>query len=1129
MISRKLGTAMNRDLAGWLKDLGLEQYAQAFADNGVGFDLLPELTPEDLKELGIARLGDRKRLLKAITELSAAGKPQESGAAAAVIPVGERRQVTVLFADLTGFTQMSSELGAEATHELLNRYFETADAIVARCGGRVDKHIGDNVMAVFGAPVAHADDPERAVRAALDIHAAVSRLGRDLGRALSAHIGIASGQVVASGTGSDTHREYTVTGDSVNLASRLQGMAGPGQTLISEAVYRAVAARLDCDPLEAVAVKGLDKPVRVWRVKSLGMGERASAAVAFVGRRSELAQFSGMLETCRTSRTGQTIVIRGEAGIGKSRLVEEYTRIAADAGFVIHKGQILDFGGKGDDAFRSVVRSLLGVAPDCGEAERKAAAEAAIERGLLSSERRVFLLDLLDIPPSSEERARYDAMDHETRNEGKRAVAIHLLRELASASPVLIVIEDVHWADRPMLAHLAKLAAAVAECAALLILTSRVEGDPLDEAWRAQAAGGLLTTIDLGPIPREDARALVEAFMAGNAAFAERCVERAAGNPLFLEQLLRNAEEGQDIQVPGTVQSLVQARIDRLDPTDKTAVQVASVLGQRFARAALAHVLDRAEYDPERLIYRRILRPDAASEDGLLFAHALIRDAVYETLLKARRLALHRRAADWYADRDKVLQAEHLGRAEDPEAPRAYLGAARLQAEQYRHDAALRLIGNGLALATDRADRFALTSFQGELLHDIGAMTDARRAYEATLAAAGDDLERCRAWIGLAAVKRVTDDLTGALADLGQAEAAAVRHQLLPEQARIHFLRGNLCFPRGDIEGCLREHGLGLELARRSGMVELEAMALGGLGDAEYVRGRMISACDRFRRCVDVCAQNGFGRIEVANRPMMAFTRWLTGDAKGALADAEAAIAAAAKVAHRRAEMVGHHAAFFCLHALMDFDRAASEADAALALSRQLGARRFDAEALACRAELHRLAGRRAQALADAEEAVKVSRETAPAFLGPFTLGALARTTDDPAVRQQALREAEALLEAGAVSHNHLLFGRDAIDACLDAGDWQAAERYAAALESYTRLEPLPFSDFYVARGRALAALGRRSMEAAPLAMNLARLHAEGEQLGLLVALPAIERALEQLRQEAPVKEGRLHEIAHGP
>ena len=166
---------------------------------------------------------------------------------------------------------------------------------------------------------------------------------------------------------------------------------------------------------------------------------------------------------------------------------------------------------------------------------------------------------------------------------------------------------------------------------------------------------------------------------------------------------------------------------------------------------------------------------------------------------------------------------------------------------------------------------------QGEILHDLGAMAEAGRAWQAALDAAADDRARCVAWIGFAGVKRVTDDLAEALTDLEQAEAVAVPRHLVAGQARIHFLRGNLCFPRGDLEGCLREHGLALELARSAGAAELEAMALGGLGDAEYVRGRMSSAHDRFSECVGLCERHGFGRIEVANRPMMAFTRFFAG------------------------------------------------------------------------------------------------------------------------------------------------------------------------------------------------------------------------------------------------------------
>jgi hypothetical protein len=307
-----------------------------------------------------------------------------------------------------------------------------------------------------------------------------------------------------------------------------------------------------------------------------------------------------------------------------------------------------------------------------------------------------------------------------------------------------------------------------------------------------------------------------------------------------------------------------------------------------------------------------------------------------------------------------------------------------------------------------------------------------------------------------------------------------------------------LCFPRSDIDGCLREHGIALELAKHAEAGELEVTALGGLGDAEYVRGRMVSAYDRFRRCVEVCERHGFRRIEVANRPMMAFTQWFVGDTRGALAVADAAIASAARVGHRRAEMVGHHAAFFCRHSLMDFE----------------GARRFETEALVFRAELHRLAGRRAQALADAEEAVKISRDTGTAFLGPFAMGELALASEDPTARRKALEEGEALLEAGGVSHNHLLFRRDAIEAYLDVGDWEGMERSAAALARYTQSEPLPFADFHIARARALAALGRGPSDATALAAELEDLREAGERLGLRVALAEIERAINEVQAQ---------------
>ena len=294
---------------------------------------------------------------------------------------GEHRQVTVLFADIAGFTRLTSELGAENIHSLLNRYFETVDAIVANYGGTVDKHMGDNVMAVFGAPIAHDDDPLRAVRAAFEIHRQVGQLHDSRGRKLEVHVGIANGQVVASGTGSDNHREYTVTGDSVNLAARLQSRAKAGETLMSDALYRAVAHVVDCESLGDVVVKGIDRPSLSGRSSRNMLLMDRSARMPFVGREAELAQLVGVVDSCRESGRGRAIVIRGEAGIGKTRLVEEFTRIAAANGFKVHRGLVLDFGvGEGRDAIRAVVQSLLEIPSGSNEETRQAAADTTISQ-----------------------------------------------------------------------------------------------------------------------------------------------------------------------------------------------------------------------------------------------------------------------------------------------------------------------------------------------------------------------------------------------------------------------------------------------------------------------------------------------------------------------------------------------------------------------------------------------------------------------------------------------------------------------------------------------------------------------------------------------------------------------------
>ncbi|MEE9210048.1 MAG: adenylate/guanylate cyclase domain-containing protein, partial [Kiloniellales bacterium] len=441
---------------------------------------------------------------------------------------GERRQVTILFADLAGFTELSSALDAEELHDLVSRFFAAADRVVAHYGGTVDKHIGDAVMALFGAPIAHGDDPERALRAAFDIHGAMAGLSAQVGRELQVHVGIASGEVVAGGLGSAQKQEYTVLGESVNLASRLDDLAGPGETLINDGVHRAVAGAVDCVGLGEVSVKGLDQPVRVWRARSLLAEAEPALRGPLVGRKSELRQFAGVLEACRETGTGQAVLLRGEAGIGKTRLVEEFTALARAQGFSEHRGLVLDFGvGKGQDAVRALVRSLLGSDAGADEAARAQAADAALTAGWFEADQRVFLNDLLDLAQPLELRGLYDAMDNATRNQGKQAVVARLVQGAGDRAPLLLTIEDVHWAEALTLAHLARLTAAVRDCAAVLVMTTRIEGDPLDGAWRSTTGGSPLLTIDLAPLREAEALELAGGLIEVSEQVARDCIARA--------------------------------------------------------------------------------------------------------------------------------------------------------------------------------------------------------------------------------------------------------------------------------------------------------------------------------------------------------------------------------------------------------------------------------------------------------------------------------------------------------------------------------------------------------------------------------------------------------------------------
>ena len=587
------------DIAKWLDAIGLGEHAQLFADSDIDVDLLADLTDDDLKELGLS-LGHRKRLLRAIAD--GAGKTAAPEAVPeGSEPAGERRQVTVLFADLAGFTQLSGSLDAEDVHGLLNRYFAVVDGVIERHGGHVDKHIGDGLMAVFGAPVAHADDPERAVRAAVDIHAAVAALDASL----AVHIGIASGNVVASGMGSDQHSEYTVIGDAVNLAARLQDMAEAGETLVSEAVQRYLADRLEGKSRGDVRVKGFDQPVGVWQVS--GLLAPAVYRRTLVGRANELRQFDAALADCVERDRGHVIFLRGEPGIGKTRLVEEFKAHAAARRVPCHTGFVLEAtSGSDRDTIGAIVRSLLALDAAADAPARAARIDRAVADEWLEDSQRAFLFDLLGLPQPSELAGIYDGMENDARIAGKLATVRRLVESASQARAVLVLVEDIHWADAALLPYLSAMAAATADHPVLLILTSRIEGDPLDSNWRAGARSAALTTIDLSPLREDDALELALAALPKAAELARECVRRAEGNPLFLDQLLRNADQVAGDELPASVQSIVLARMDTLSAPDRSALQAASVLGQRFALDALQWLLDTAERTrPLRLVCAR--------------------------------------------------------------------------------------------------------------------------------------------------------------------------------------------------------------------------------------------------------------------------------------------------------------------------------------------------------------------------------------------------------------------------------------------------------------------------------------------------------------------------------------------
>ena len=1018
-----------------------------------------------------------------------------TGAAPEPVPAGERRQVCVLFADLAGYTRMSSGLDAEEVHRILTRYFELADAAIERAGGTIDKHVGDAVMGVFGAPVAHGNDVERALHAALDIHAGMAALAADVGRALAAHVGVANGEVVAAATGSDAHRPYTVTGDAVNLAARLTDLAAAGETAISDDVYRVVAARADVEAVGEVAIRGLAGRQRVWKLRALRL--HGSARAPLVGREAERRRFGALLADAAATRAGGVVLLVAEPGMGKSRLAEAFMAAALAEGAYGHVATVLDFGaGQGEDAIHALLCSLLDVPPHGDATVRRDALARALAQQRAGGDAERYLADMLVVAHGADDV--YDAMDVDARARGKREALADVVMRAAAQAPCVLLVEDVHWASPWVLSCLQAIAACAEQHPVVLVMTTRREGAALVAPWPA----GRTTRFDLAPLAAKEALALARIHFATSPDLAQRCVDRAQGNPLFLVQLLRSGTD--DDAVPASIQSVVLARLDRLSAADKHAMQAAAVIGQRFDLDVVRALVGDAAYDAAQPIERDLVRRDAREPGVLTFAHALIRDGAYASLLHSVRRDLHRAAARWFEGRDPTLRAQHLDRAEDPAAAAAYLEAAEAEDAAMRTDAALALAQRGAALDASPAVRHALAVLEGRLQRALGCAPASIAAFERALAAAADEPQRCAAWIGVASGHRITSAIDEGLAALDHAAAHASGPR---DAARIHYLRGSLRFAQGNVADCRHEHEQALAAAREAGDRECEAQAQSGIADALYAEGRMISSRAAFQRCVEICDAEGLAQYALMNRCMIGIIDALLGRPDDGLAVLAEARAVAHALRNRLAETMAFESEGMLLLLCGRYDQARESLPQGLALARETGSRRFESILLSDLAWVALHDGDAAAARQFAQASWRVCSDVGPRFSGPITLATLAATAASAEERNRALADGERLLADGCIAHCHFDFYAQAIDLALDARAWSEAERYADALDAFTKEEPLPRCALLIARGRALAAAGRGRGDRATL--EACRRRAIAMSFAPLV--PALDAALAQV------------------
>jgi class 3 adenylate cyclase/tetratricopeptide (TPR) repeat protein len=652
---------------------------------------------------------------------------------------GQRKTVTVLFCDVTGSTELGESTDPEALRSLLARYFERMKAIVEAHGGTVEKFIGDAVMAVFGVPVVHEDDALRACRAALEMRDALPDLG------VQARIGVNTGEVV---TGTE---ERLATGDAVNVAARLEQAAQAGEVLIGEETRELVRDVIEVEPVEPLELKGKTAPVPAWRLLAITSEPTRRHETPMVGRERELQALRDAFARARHDRSCQLFTVLGAAGVGKSRLAYEFLK-HLDATVV--RGRCLSYGE--GITYWPVIEVLKQL--DALPSDPTAAASLC------------SLLGESQQGTSAEEIAW-----------GFRK----LLEERARERPLVCVFDDIHWAEETLLDLVEHIADLSRDAPILLLCMARPELLDKRPGW----GGGKLnaTTVLLEPLSGEETDALVDELGGLSGDLRERIRAASEGNPLFVEEMLALVRESKngEVSVPPTIQALLAARLDQLDPKERSVLECGSVEGRVFHRTAVA-ALDPEETElPKRLVSlvrKELLRPDTPQlpgDDAFRFRHLLIRDAAYDALAKATRAELHERFAAWLEARMRE------------ETPDEIVGYHLEQAHRYRVE---------LGQEDDHARRLALRA--GRLLADAG-----RRAHHARL-----DITATRSLLSRAAELLPTSD---------------------PEHSTLLMLLGRSHFEAGEMADaiqCLREaQCFAAEAGERGVELRARARELGSL------------------------------------------------------------------------------------------------------------------------------------------------------------------------------------------------------------------------------------------------------------------------------------------------------------